>query len=313
MEIKDQKIWDNFITAQNSEFLQSWDWGVLQTTLGRKIWRLGLTEKDALQATALIIKMPLPFGKSYLYSPRGPVGNDKAIEKILNEIKQLAEKENSIFYRLETKNKLAIDQLQSTEERQPAQTMILDIAQSEEKLLTSFHPKTRYNINLAKRKEVTVRLGDKTNDFDAFWDLLNKTYSKQKISTHPKEYYYKLLHTEHSSLQTKLYIAEHQNKPIAANLVYWYGDTATYVHGGSDYAHRRLMAPHLLQWQQILDAKEAEIKKYDFWGYDELKWPGVSRFKSGFSGEVINYPGTFDLPFNKTWHWLYRLAQKIRR
>jgi len=31
------------------------------------------------------------------------------------------------------------------------------------------------------------------------------------------------------------------------------------------------MAPYLLQWQAILDAKEQGLNYYDFWGIDEKK------------------------------------------
>jgi lipid II:glycine glycyltransferase (peptidoglycan interpeptide bridge formation enzyme) len=73
------------------------------------------------------------------------------------------------------------------------------------------------------------------------------------------------------------------------------------------------MAPYLLQWEIIKKAKAAGCKYYDFFGIDEKKWPGVTRFKHGFSGEEIKYPGTFDMIFNLTSYNLYRILRAIRR
>ncbi|MBI5621377.1 peptidoglycan bridge formation glycyltransferase FemA/FemB family protein [Candidatus Falkowbacteria bacterium] len=318
MLITDQKLWDEFIIANGNEFLQSWDWGVLQQTLGRTIWRFGVMEGNALCAAALVIKMPLPFGQHYLYSPRGPIWRgEPAQEKLFAEIIDLARQKYSLFYRLEPLTDLGTRDygLRTTTPRQPAQTMVINLRQSEEQLLNSCHPKTRYNIGLAEKKNVTVREGNTNADFEIFWQLLNKTHSKQKVSTHPKNYYQKILNlrTTDYGLRTYLYIAEHDSAPLAANLVYWYGTIATYVHGGSDYQYRGLMAPHLLQWRQMQDAKKAGLHHYDFWGYNEARWPGVSRFKSGFNGKIVQYPGTFDLPIQKNWYRLYTIIQHLRK
>jgi len=324
MEIVDQKKWDEFVSANGGQFLQSWDWSELQKSLGKKIWRLGVEENNQLQATSLIIKNNLPFGKSYLYSPRGPLfidspspakGRDGVglFNQLLNEIKLIAKTEKSIFYRLEPLIQIPNTKYQITNPTQPHQTLILDLTPSEDQLLSSFHQKTRYNINLAQKKGITIYQGTTENDFEIFWRLLQQTYTKQNIKTHSKEYYKKILNFQFpiSNFKVKLYIAKYEDKPIAANLMYYFTNTATYAHGGSDYNYRNLMAPHLLQWRQISDAKNAGYKYYDFWGFDENKWPGVSRFKAGFSGQIKKYSGTFDLVFDKTWYQLYRLSKLI--
>ncbi len=71
------------------------------------------------------------------------------------------------------------------------------------------------------------------------------------------------------------------------------------------------MATHFLQWQAISEAKKLDMKYYDFWGIDEKKWPGVTRFKKGFGGQEIIYPGTFDLIFQPLWYQAYNLARRV--
>jgi lipid II:glycine glycyltransferase (peptidoglycan interpeptide bridge formation enzyme) len=73
------------------------------------------------------------------------------------------------------------------------------------------------------------------------------------------------------------------------------------------------MAPYLLQWESIRIAKEAGMKYYDFHGVDEEKWAGVTRFKMGFGGERVEYPGTYDLVFDQGWYAIYKMVRQVRR
>ena len=90
IEINNKESLNNFIVQHgNSNFLQSWEWGEFQKSLGRKIWRLGAEHDRKLVASALIVKNDLPLGKSYLYCPRGPVFNLKSkIENLKFESKK---------------------------------------------------------------------------------------------------------------------------------------------------------------------------------------------------------------------------------
>ena len=107
--------------------------------------------------------------------------------------------------------------------------------------------------------------------------------------------------------------AFYKEKLIAVNIVSFFGDMATYVHGASSSENRNLMAPYALQWETIKIAKTQGHKYYDFYGIDENKWPGVTRFKKGFSGEEANYPGTFDSAFNSIQYSIYKILRKLRR
>jgi lipid II:glycine glycyltransferase (peptidoglycan interpeptide bridge formation enzyme) len=60
-------------------------------------------------------------------------------------------------------------------------------------------------------------------------------------------------------------------------------------------------------------AKGLGYKYYDLYGIDEVKWPGVTRFKKGFGGKEVSYPGTFDLVFERIWYNVYGVARRIRR
>ena len=71
------------------------------------------------------------------------------------------------------------------------------------------------------------------------------------------------------------------------------------------------MAPHVLHWQAILDAKQAGQALYDFWGIETSagNTPGFARFKLGFGGKVLEYGGAVDIVNRKAEYWIYKLLR----
>jgi len=305
VNIKDKKEWQ-----YNNQFLQSWLWGNFQQKLGRKIWRLAIRENGKIIVQALIIKNQLPLGFSYLYCPRGPLFQDnynkEGLELLINKIKYIAIKEKAFFFRIEPLEKIDFIFLnRKIPSIQPNQTTIMDLSLPEDEIFKKMHSKTRYNIHLAKRKGVTIHESD---DIECFWDLLKRTTKRENFKSYSFVYYKKLL----DCTFTKLYIAKYKNKILAAHLIIFFNQTAFYVHGGSSREFRQVMAPHLLHWHIIKEAKNMGCNFYDFWGVDEKKWPGFTKFKMSFGGEKVVYPGTFDLPFSSFWYTLYKVGKSIR-
>ena len=112
-------------------------------------------------------------------------------------------------------------------------------------------------------------------------------------------------------------IAYYEDKPIAANLVTFYGDAATYLHGGTEHSHRNLMAPYLLQWETIQEAKQRGLHWYDLGGAAVTRgkikeWAGITRFKEGFGGTLTDMGETYDVVFNRAWYALYKNAVKCK-
>lgn len=285
-------------------FLQSDKWLDFQKSLGRKVWQVeGVS----------IIKHKLRLGKSYLYSPY--CESKFLSEKFFSEVKEIAKNENAVFLKIEPLDSLGARlkdyEFVKSHNIQPQKTLILNITKSEQELLKEMHPKTRYNIGLADKKGVKVSAqggsapGGKS--FEDFWKLMQETTKRDGFHPHPKEYYKKLLEIP----GVELFVAESDGKIIAANIVVFYNKTAIYLHGASNYEHRNLMAAPLLQREQIKEAKKRGCTEYDFWGIDEIKWPGVTRFKKGFSGKEIEYPGAYDLVFQPPWYKVYKIARKI--
>jgi len=345
-----KETWNKFVLDNRGSFLQSWDWGEFQERAGKRVFRFA---GEGWQAQFVETKIP-GVNKFYWYCPRGPIADISKIQEIKRQVKEKAG-DKIVFFRFGPEWDLSSGQelFHSGFQRlsydiEPSQTLILDISKTEEELLAQMHEKWRYNIRLAERKGVRIKLStydvdNFENYFEEFYRLVSEGTSERKnIKHHPKDYYRKQLELnppqsslkgqgEESNspplggvggdLKSVLFVAEHEGKVIAANIVVFFGNRATYLHGATSSEHREVMAPHLLQWEQIKYAKSQGCAEYDFWGIVNehtldrrgKSWEGFTRFKKGFGGEEVNYVGYWDYPLNKPWYFLYRLVQKFRR
>lgn len=294
---------DTFVINTGSDFLQSSIWGEMLKKEGYEVIRVGVRGEDNWQAVATLHKIETSLGY-YLYCPRGPVGTKKGIEFLINNIKK--NYRGAIFLRIETKD-LSLGR--KTINIQPQKSIQLDLKLDQEELLKAMHQKTRYNIHLSERKGLEWREA-KLNDFSEFWRLMTITSNRDSFRIHNKKHYRNLLSNSQGSVF--MFFVSYNNINIATGLFSFWGERVSYLHGGSDNQFRNLMAPYLLQWKAIKLAKEKGYKYYDFYGIDEKKWPGVSRFKKGFGGQIIEYTGTRDIVFCPLRYYLYSFLRFLR-
>lgn len=299
-----------------SSFLQSDGWELFQKSLGRKTWRT---------KGVLVIRHDLPLGFNYLYSPHPQFSGPGALEN-LSEVEKIAKSEKSIFLRIDPAAiSLKLGSILNTKYTildtrsvQPRKTVILDLQKSESELLRGMHEKTRYNIRLAEKRGVSVFLYTKESRKDlpdVFFKLLEETSRRDKFHLHERGYYEKLLATGSKNFINELFFAEYERKIVAAALVNFYKDknpVATYLHGASSRGQKEVMAPHLLHWRIIQEAKERGFATYDFWGIDDKRWPGLTRFKKGFGGTTVEYPQSADIIYRPMRYKIYRFAKHIR-
>jgi peptidoglycan pentaglycine glycine transferase (the first glycine) len=330
--ISSQENFDDFLKTRfvSGAFLQSAFWQDFLKLQNKNIWQLAVLENNQVVATCLLYEKKLPFGKSYLYTPKGPIfasqltDNQKseAMSLILSKVRDVTVKTKQyqeIFFKLEANSKSKIlSELIKSPDIQPRDTWLLDIDKDHKTLLADMHPKTRYNISLAKRKGVKIKFSKNPEDIKYFLELISKTAKKNQIVVHSDKYYKLLWQVILKNKIGQLCLAEVDNKTVAANIVIYFGQAAIYVHGASDYNYRKFMAPHLLQWESIKDAMERGYKIYDWWGVapdDSSKpaWQGFTRFKKSFGGRGIQTIGTHDFVFDKTSYKLYKLASRLKK
>jgi lipid II:glycine glycyltransferase (peptidoglycan interpeptide bridge formation enzyme) len=201
---------------------------------------------------------------------------------------------------------------------QAPDTVLLDLTPPPDAILAQMKPKWRYNIRLGCKKTRVFR-ADK-DGLDTFYTLFTETAHRDGIAIHDAGYYRRLFDTAASNtgVDTRLYLAEADGRPLAGIITLFRGKTATYLYGASSGANRNLMAPYALQWQAIRDAKEAACEEYDLFGIPPDASPGhpmagLYLFKTGFGGRIIRRPGCWDYAYHPLRAALFRSAERLRK
>ncbi len=197
-----------------------------------------------------------------------------------------------------------------------------DLSGGEAGLLEGRKSKWRYNIRLAERRGLQVRVGG-VADLEAFYALYAETGQRDGFLIRPFSYYRTTWQTFLNAQAEPanpaggaLLLAWHPDdaQPVAGIFLMRYGQRAWYFYGASSERQRRDMPNHLLQWEAMRWALSQGCTVYDWWGAPtELEDPadglqGVWQFKQGFGAEFQPHIGAWDYPVSPLLYRLYTEA-----
>jgi peptidoglycan pentaglycine glycine transferase (the first glycine) len=346
VNLKGGAEWNDSIEGlPGAHALQTWQWGEVKSRFGWKphhlLWRDG---DHQIQAAALVLErrvskrgftMPI----SIMYVPRGPLLNwsqETLVSQVCVDLQNYARGKKAIFIKIDpdlpigfgipdeeselgspTGEKVrsllqGFGWVFSDEQIQFRNTVLVDIRQDEEELLTRMKSKTRYNIRLAKRRGVNVRHGD-ASDIDLLYQMYAHTAVRDDFLIRNQDYYKAVWENFFKANLATPLIAEVDGQAVGAAVIFRFAERAWYFHGMSMDEHREKMFNYLLQWEAMLHAKKAGCHTYDMWGAPDVftgadpLW-GVYRFKDGFGGQVVRTLGAWDFPNRPV---LYRLYSQI--
>jgi len=318
--------------------------------------------RDHIHGSALLIKQKLPFGLCWLYCPQGPLTDYESIKEsgyLVDYIARIARREKAVFTRFDPSipwqkphyASLANNFFQKIKSRpahahyMPESTLMIDLTLSEEDILKQMKQKGRYNIKVAKRHKVVIELKDlnraankaankdsnraankaannQTDSIKDFYNLLTQTTERDHFTGHSLDYYRKMIEKLGSG-RVKLWFAYYKKKPLAAAIVTYFKGTATYYFGASSNQNRNVMAPYLLHWEIMLDAKSKGFKQYDFFGIAPLNskgeadqnhpWAKVTEFKLKFGGHRLDYIPAQEVVYKPFWYFIVKMTKKIRQ
>ncbi len=322
MPVDRRDEWNDFVNHHpHGHLLQSWEWGDLKASSSWHPLRLALwnTEELRLEAVAQVLRRTAPHVSPLLghlaYIPKGPVldWTQSTLSKtFFMSLNEYLSHHGAIALRTEpnvisggpvsecTREVLSALRLQPARAVQPRRTIMLDIRPDEETLLSGMKEKWRYNVRLAARKGVKVRLAASEEDVRAWYRIMETTSSRDEFGIHTEEYYvraWKTLCVE--SQQGRLFLAEHDGQLLAGIFVTLFAREGIYLYGASSNEKRNLMPNHLLQWEAIRWCKEQGAVRYDFWGIPDTEDPeesmaGVYRFKQGWGGDIVSFLGGYE-------------------
>lgn len=303
--------------------LQSWEWGQFKHRWGWTPRYLLCEEQGVVNAAALVLRRTFsPLKLNILYVPKGPAldyADAGLVDRVLGELVTLARRDRAIFIKIDPDlgqpdRSILLERgwRYSSEQIQFRNTMLIDLARSEEALLATMKPKTRYNVRLAQKKGVTIRLGQLA-DLDLLYDMYAETAQRDGFIIRPIAYYRDAWGSFIQAGLAQPLIAETEGVAVAGVIVFHLADRAWYLYGMSRNLHRDKMPNHLLQWEALRWAKAQGCAVYDLWGApDELietdsMW-GVYKFKEGLGAEFTPHVGAYDFVTSAAGYWLYTQA-----
>jgi lipid II:glycine glycyltransferase (peptidoglycan interpeptide bridge formation enzyme) len=344
MEGMDASKWDALIERlPNTHVLQTWEWAQVKSKFGWQphptVWH---DREGEVAAAAMVLERSIEaLGSTVklrvMYVPKGPLLRDwrdpDLRQQVLHDLRVMARSRGNIFVKidpdvrlaegtpgnLETDDLLAgkqvVEDLKgrgwrfSDDQIQFRNTVLVDLRPSEDTMLSNMKQKTRYNVRLAGRRGVTVRVGTQT-DLDMLYRMYVETSLRDGFVIREEAYYKMVWQTFMEAGMAEPLIAEVEGEAVAAVVIFRFAGEAWYLFGMSRPLHREKMPNHLLQWEAMRRAKAAGCQVYDLWGapnvFDESDslW-GVYRFKEGFGGKVVRHIGAWDLPVRGVSYRLY--------
>lgn len=265
----------------------------------------------------LVFQLKLPFfKKSYSF-----LITTNFTPKVKNQLPILAKKHQAIFAIVEP-NQFEIQKDQKENPPQepfkslvPIQTTVLDLNLSQDELLKNMHSKTRYNIKVAKKHNIKVQKSENIKDF---YKILKLTSTRDNFAINSEKYIQSFYENLKKKNKAQLFMAFKDHTPIAGLICTYHKQTAIYYYGASDHQYRKFMAPYLLQWQAITDAKAKGFHTYDFLGVTTSKDPkhqlsGVSQFKLKFNGPVLNFQNRQTLVYKPFLFFLLKLKKFLKK
>lgn len=338
-----EKSWDNLIVdLPLSHLLQTSEWAEVKSEVG---WfSKPLVWKDdrgrIVGAASLLIRTLRPLGigpkMSIGYIPRGPMlewCDEELRRKILDELQEIARNEGLLFLKIdpeielgrgipgeddETRNPVGMEFIEelrrrnwlfSKEQIQFRNTAILNLGGTEDEWLKRMKQKARYNLRLAQRSGVMVRLAD-DNELPVLYQMYAQTAARDGFIIREMEYYLSVWRRfMHAGMADPL-IAEVNGELVAGLVLFHFGKKAWYLYGMSTPLHREKMPNYLLQWEAMRLAKAKGCELYDLWGAPDVfdasdSMYGVFRFKEGLGATVLRTAGAWDYPVKPFWYFLY--------
>lgn len=335
-----QQEWDEFLLGQPFRpFLQSWTMGEVFRDINEEPLRLLAKENGRTVGLCQAILVPARRGR-HLAVHYGPlVASPDVLSPLLHALADHARDRGCSFLRLSpfVPEDAAAGWTRSIDmPTMPAPMHLLGEhvwylpltnsgkwsgdsgKKTEEELLMAMRKTTRNLIRRAEKDGVTVRASENpSRDIDAFIDLHEETRQRHAFTPYRSRFFRAQVERFARRKECTLYLAEHQGELLASSIHMHLGGETSYHHGAS--RQTKVPASYLLQWTAIKDALRRGDHVYSFWGIAPVRreneewtlvqkkhpFAGVTLFKTGFGGELLNLMHCVDVPLSST----YRLTR----
>ncbi|VEP12103.1 conserved hypothetical protein [Hyella patelloides LEGE 07179] len=306
---KEQSLWDKFTKDFDTGcFMQSGVWADFKELEGYQTFRYGLFDNNTLVGGCIFYYYPDRNRPNILFAPGAPIVLSEYLELglqlLIKQAEKLAKQLNIIALRIEPlwqeKPKCLQEFSRSPADLLPCETLLINLQQTEAKLLVAMKPKGRYNLRLSQRYQVTTEFTKDSQAISLFYNLFWTTVQRHKFFGEPYSFFINLCQTLFQADVAEIGFAKWQGEILVSIIVVYWGKRATYLYGGSQDKYRHVMPAYTLHWDAMLRAKKRGCEFYDFYGFttdNNHNYANFSQFKSQFGGEKSKTIGAQDYFF----------------
>lgn len=325
--------YDEFIKShKNGHFMQSLSWAEFKSP--QKSFAL-LCEDDSGNITGamlLFVQKERHTGKTFLYSPRGPVcdrDESDTLTELLSGARSLAEEIGAYKLTLDPditeKDEVWLSAFRNLGARvgenardngilQPFAVYRIDVDKTDDELMASYHSKARYSVRTSIKSGATCRIGNR-DDIPTFVRLLENTAEKDGFVARDEKYFYDMYDALGEDA-IKIFIVEYEGAAIAGSVLLRYGKKTWHMYAGSSSEHKDVLPSFLMQWEMQRFSRDVGAPLYDMRGIagaaDKLRpIEGLVRFKKRFGGELISFVGRIDVVYNSRTDRICRLVKEL--
>ena len=313
-----------------ANFLQSPSYAKMNELLGAKVivenFGSSNSQKGEKAGYALLIVREAKRGR-YLEIPCGPLidwSDKKMVREALDKIRKIANAEKCVFVRMRPQLIATAENLKLLEnvglKKSPMHlaaehTVIIDLTKSEDELLSNMRRQTRYEVRRATKLGIDVTKSRTEETFKDFHKIQVETAKRQNFI--PPNI--KTLMAEREALDSDIYIAKTpEGQIIAYGLIIKDGKEAEYYEAASTLLNRKLPGAYALLWQAMKDLKAAGYERFNLWGIAPAGQPnhryaGVTTFKTGFGGEIVEYVPAHDMIISKVKYLKNLAVETVRK
>ena len=265
----------------------------------------------------------------YLEIPCGPLidwAKKDVVNNTLNKIKAVAKEEKCVFVRIRPQLMMNSENIKHLEEsglkKSPMHlaaehTVMINLEKTEEELLAGMRRQTRYEVRRADKLGIKVSKSNSEEVFREFHSIQVETAKRQGFI--PPNLDVLLAEREAFGDNITIYTARtSEGEAIAYGLVIVDKIEGDYYEAASTELNRKLPGAYAIIWQAMRDLKKEGCKRFNLWGIappgqPNHRYAGVTTFKTGFGGEVVEYVAAHDLIISKIKYLKNYIVEAIRK
>lgn len=321
----DNKEWQKIIEQfPEANFPQSPEYAKMNELLGNKV----IIERFNNKGYAAMFVKNAKRGR-YLEIPCGPLidwNNVELAESTIEQIKQIASTERCVFVRVRPQINNTPDNLakmsalglkKSPMHLAAEHTVVINLLLSEDDLLKNMRRQTRYEVRRAEKLGIKVSSSNSDEIFKEFHRVQAETAKRQGFI--PPSLKVLMAEKEAFGKNIRIYFAETDTgERIAYGLIIKNGYEGDYFEAASTPLNRKLPGAYALLWQVTKDLKKEGYQRFNLWGIAPAGQPnhryaGVTTFKTGFGGEVVEFIPAHDIVISKIGYLKDLVIEKARK